>query len=111
MLHGLSSSAMVDMFQSTVDNILCETFPEKHIVISPYDDPWFNENLRHLKRQMQRHYERHGKDEIYKVLNTKFEDKLKAEMFNYKNKIEEEVRTGKKGKYLPSSEAHGLKTV
>ena len=62
MLHGLSVSEMVDTFQAVVNAILCQTFPEKQIVISPYDDPWFNEELRKLKRQKQRQYECHGKN-------------------------------------------------
>ena len=107
LLQGLPVSSMVDMFQTIVDRFVCETFPEKQISISPYDDPWFNEDLRHLKRQRQRRYERHGKDEKYEVLKAKFEERLKNEMLKYIDKIEEEVRTGKRGSTYPALKRMG----
>ena len=35
-LHGLPVPVTVDMFQSALDSILCETFPEKRILVFPH---------------------------------------------------------------------------
>ena len=109
MLHGLSVSEMVETFQAVVDAILSQTFPEKQIVISPYDDPWFNEELRKLKRQKQRQYERHGKNPKYDELQTKFDEKLKKEKLKYVQKIENEVREGRKGSTYPALKKLGAR--
>ena len=109
MLHGLSVSEMVDTFQAVVNAILCQTFPEKQIVISPYDDPWFNEELRKLKRQKQRQYECHGKNAKYDKLQAKFDEKLKNEKLKYIQKIENEVREGRKGSTYPALKRLGAR--
>ena len=101
-LRDLPVLKMVDLFQSMVNSILCDTFPEKQILISPYDDPWFSEELRHLKRQRQRQYTRHGKNKKYDELKTKFDDKLRNAKLKYRDKIELEVRVGKRGSTYPA---------
>ena len=109
LLKGHPVSKMVDMFQSVLNNILCETFPEKQILISPNDQPWFNEQLRKLKRQRQRRYERCGKDAKYDEIKAKFEEKLKIEMLKYKEKVENEVREGKRGSPYPALKRMGTR--
>ena len=80
------------MPDSITMNILHETFPEREICVSPEDSPWFNEGLRLLKRQRQRWYNRHGKDEKSIQLKNNFEDKLKIEMLKYRDKMNTESR-------------------
>ena len=82
MLRGMNIQEMVSTFQNVVNTLLCDTFPEKTIIISPEDKPWFTEGLRLLKRQRLRHYQRHGKDEKYNDLQLKFDQKMKSEMKN-----------------------------
>ena len=106
-LYGLSSSEMVDKFQSIIRPILSGTFPEKQITISSYDDPWFSEELRHLKRQRQRHYHRHGKDAKHTELMNKFNEKLKNAIQKYKLKIENDVRDGRRGSTYPALKRMG----
>ena len=96
-LNGMSVQLMVETFQSITLNILHETFPERDICVSPEDSPWFNEHLRHLKRKRQRWYQRHGKDERYEQLQNHFDEKLKVEMIKYREKINIEVKEGKRG--------------
>ena len=48
-LEDLPSNEMVEHFQNTLQKLVCETFPEKEIIISPEDKPYFNEYLRMLK--------------------------------------------------------------
>ena len=65
LIPTLSSTEMVQKFQTTLNKLLTETFPEKDIFISPDDQPHFNEQLRKLKRKRLREYSRHGKTEKY----------------------------------------------
>ena len=100
-LHDLPVCEMVDVFHAWTSEILAQTFPEKQISISPYDVPWFSEELRLVKRQRQRYYTKHGKDQKYEELKTKFDDKLKKAKLKYKMKIESEVIEGKRGSSYP----------
>ena len=100
-LDGLPVNKMVELLHSIIDPILSDTFPEKQIIISPFDDPWFTEQLRKLKRQRQRHYERHGKDDKYIELKTIFDEKFKNERAKYKQKIEKQVQEGSRGSIYP----------
>jgi hypothetical protein len=49
-LCDLPVDEMVQTFQSVVNSHFCSTFPEKQIIVSPEDKPWFTEELRNLKR-------------------------------------------------------------
>ena len=104
-----SVHAMVDVFQSDLNRILCETFPQKQIIISPHDVPWFTEKLRQLKRRRQRHYVRHGKDDRYKEIYQQFEDMFRTEMNKYKQRIENEVLDGKRGSTYPTIKKMGIR--
>ena len=108
-LHNLSSSQMVDRFHTIVNNTLSDIFPEKKICISPYDVPWFTEELRHLKRQRQRQYIRHGKNEKYEELKSIFDEKLKCEKLKYRAKIELEVKEGRRGSSYPALKRMGAR--
>ena len=68
------------------NSIVSETFPEKDIIVSPEDKPWFNEQLRNLKRRILREYNRHGRSDKYLKLAASFDEKSKME-------IEEEEKT------------------
>ena len=101
-MGGMKVDQMTEYFQSNIKNLLCETFPEKKIVISKQDKPWFNEQLRILKRQRMREYVRHGKTENYAQLRQKYDDKLKSEMLKYYAKIMAEVTEGRRGSSYPA---------
>ena len=55
-----------------MDSMIAETFPLKTITLSSEDKPWFNEQLRSLKRARLREYNRHGKSVKYLELQTNF---------------------------------------
>ena len=92
-----------------MNSLLCEVFPEKLIIISPEDRPWFNEQLRLLKRQRMRQYQRHGKNDKYDELKTRFDEKLKHEMLKYLEKIAIEVSEGRRGSTYPALKRLGLR--
>ena len=92
--EDLPSNEMVEYFQNTLQKLVCETFPEKEITISPEDKPYFNENLRVLKRRRQREYTRHGRSVKYLEIKNIFEEKLNCEMVKYMDKIMVEVTEG-----------------
>ena len=108
-LLSLSSSEMVEQFQTIVNNTLSDIFPEKKISITPYDVPWFTEELRHLKRQRQREYVCHGKTEKYHELKLNFEEKLKTQKAKYRAKIEVEVKEGCRGSSYPALKRMGAR--
>ena len=109
MLSEMPVDLMIKNFQDTLNFILCETFPEKKIIISPDDKPWFNEQLRQLKRQRMRQYERFGKSEKYIELKFRFEEKLKAEMLKHMEKVMTEVTEGRRGSSYPALKKLGLR--
>ena len=59
---------MVEVFQYLLLKLVEETFPLKSILISNDDQVWFNEELRALKRNRLREYNRHGKSQKYKLI-------------------------------------------
>ena len=87
---------MVDSFQNLTNKHLKETFPTKKILVSSEDRPWFNENLRKLKRLRQREYTRHGRSPKYLKIVSNFDEKSKAEMAKYIKKVKLEVTEGKR---------------
>ena len=101
-LYNLPAEKMVERFQSFLNLITSETFPQKRITISFYDQPWFTEELRKLRRTRQHRYERYGKDDTYYELKRRFEQKLKLEIIKYKEKIENQVREGSRGSAYPA---------
>ena len=100
---------MVDGFQNTANAILCETFPEIIIIISPEDKPWFNEQLRNLKRSRLREYNRHGRSEKYLKIVALCDEKAKLELSKYKDKIMSEVTDGKRGSSYPALKRLGMR--
>ena len=92
-----TSTKMVSKYQDILDAMISETFPLKTITISSDDKPWFNEELRTLKRRRLREYSRHGKSEKYLELQDMFDTKFQSEFQKYRLKIEAEVSQGKRG--------------
>ena len=99
---------MVDTFQNISNSLLSETFPEKEIIVTPEDKPWFNERLRKTKRQRQREYNRHGRSSKYLDLVSKFDEMFKSELSKYLEKIKMEVTEGKRGSTYPTLKRLGL---
>ena len=106
---GMEVNQMVETFQNTLDDVLTSIFPQKKIIISPQDQPWFNEQLRILKRQRMREYERHGKSDKYIQMRSKYEEKQKIEMLKYLEKIATEVSEGRRGSTYPALKKLGLR--
>ena len=86
-LNDLPVQEMVDGFQNVTNSILLETFPEKEIIISPEDMPWFNEVLRKLKRRRQREYNLHGRSKKYLEIVALFDEKSKLKFLNIRRKL------------------------
>ena len=74
-LKNLSTQDMVNTFQTMSNKLLCETFPEKQIIIREDDQPWYNEQLRKLKHLRLREYDLHGQSEKYLKIKTLIEEK------------------------------------
>ena len=94
---ALEPTQLVDLLQSYFKAAVESTFPQKKIVISPDDKPWFTETLRQLKRQRQRIYFKQGKSPAYWQIKVKFEEIMSLEMIKYKDKVIREVLEGKRG--------------
>ena len=70
-----------------MNTIFCETFPQKTIIVSDHDKPWFNEKLRQIKRLRLLEYEKHGRSKKYWELATRFDESFKMERDKYIQKI------------------------
>ena len=108
-MNDLPVNEMVKGFQNVTDSLLFETFPEKEIVISPEDKPWFNEELRKLKRRRQREYNSRGRSEKYLELVAIFDEKSKNEISKYKDKVMLEVTEGRRGSSYPAIKRLGMR--
>ena len=98
MTEGMSSSEMVKSFEDHSKLLVDQQFPKKVVLVGDKDLPYFNEDLRKLKRQRQRAYRVHGRRSgKYVNLKEKFDSKLKREALKYVAKIEREVASGVKG--------------
>ena len=101
LFKDMNTDSMTQSFEKITSDLLCQTFPEKRIVIYHEDKPWFTEELRVLKRQRLREYTKHGKSKKYLELEKKFSLKVKEAVNKYMNKIKLEVTEGKRGSAYP----------
>ena len=97
LVDGLSADRMVEEFEFAAARLVEETFPQKEVVIIEGYQPYFTEELRQMRRQRNRAYQRAGKSPTYSSLQKKFNDKLKCEANKYKQKILTEVKMGQRG--------------
>ena len=107
-LRNLPVEEMVMKYQHITNTLLANTFPEKVIIVSPEDCPWFNEKLRQMKRQRLREYSIHGRSEKYLKLAAAFDELFKSERIKYLEKIQLEVTEGKRGSTYPTLKRLGL---
>ena len=107
-LKNLPVEGMVNTYQHITSTLFSNTFPEKVIIVSPEDSPWFNEKLRQLKRQRLREYNHHGRSEKYLKMATNFDELFKSERSKYLEKIQREVTEGKRGSTYPTLKRLGL---
>ena len=99
---GMDADTMSGALENITSNLFNETFPEKKIMIYSEDKPWFNEELRNLKRKRLREYEKHGKSAKYLQLEQTFSIKVKEAVQKYMEKIKVEVSEGKRGSAYPT---------
>ena len=100
-LKHLQIDHMVEAYQNKMNTLLSEIFPLKTITISDQDKPWFNEQLRQIKRQRLREYEKHGLSNKYWSIVDSFEKLFKTERAKYFEKIRDEVTNGERGSIYP----------
>ena len=81
---GLQVDQMVDRFAQITNDVFCQVFPEKTIIVSPEDKPWFTEQLRQMKRSRLREYNRNGRSDKYLRLAAAFSEKFQAEYKKWK---------------------------
>ena len=94
---SLSSSTQVERFQDFCSNLVENYFPQKTTLVSAYDQPFFNDRLRLLRRQRQREYRKNGNSDKYKSIKKAFDESFLAEAHKYKDKIIADVVEGKRG--------------
>ena len=58
---SMDATSLVDAFVNHHNNLVDLTFPLKQVQVGPDEKPYFNEELRHLKRRRQRSYTIHGR--------------------------------------------------
>ena len=87
-------TSLVDVFQYYTGEILDTFCPSKTIYTRPNDHPWVTENMKHMKRQILREYERKGKTPKYRQLKNIYEEKLHCGAQKYRAKLENELANG-----------------
>ena len=92
-----SSTALVECFQQHCTSLVEYYFPMKTVQVSSYDQPFFTDRLRALRRQRQREYRRSGRSTKYLEIKHSFDEAFRSEAHKYKDKIIAEVADGKRG--------------
>ena len=93
---------LVSTYTSISSQLLDQTFPQKRVTIYETDKPWFNEDLRKLKRLRLREYCKNGKSDKYCVLLDAFKVKSKEAISKYKEKLKDQVLQGSRGSTYPA---------
>ena len=74
---NMTSTQMVAKFETYSTQLIENNFPEKVVTISDFDKPYITEELKLIRRQRQRTYQKHGKSAKYIELKELFDKKLK----------------------------------
>ena len=90
---NLPINEMVSTYQNVTSSLVTSSFPEKRIVHYDDDKPWYNEQLRGLKRQRLREYSKHGMSSKYLQLHESYSLQVKEAIGKYKEKVKNEVFT------------------
>jgi hypothetical protein len=93
----MGPTELVEEFQNFSSTLVDHFFPLKNVLVSSYDQPFFNDRLRLLRRQRQRIYRKEGRSIKYTEVKTAFNNAFKQEAHQYKDKIIAEVSEGKRG--------------
>lgn len=79
----------LEVFQETLFDIFDKCFPRKSKTITNKDEPFYNENLKKLRKKKLREFNKHRKSEKYLALNKLYNTELeKAKHSYYRNKIQ-----------------------
>ena len=89
-----SSSILVEGFQKHCTSLVEHYFPVKTVQVSSFDQPFFNDRLRTLRRQRQREYRRSGRSEKYLRIKKSFDEAFIIEAHKYKDKLNTRVING-----------------
>ena len=93
-----TTTDIVKEFKAHSERMIDEAFPKKKVLVGPDDLPYYTEELRTLKRQKLRAYQRHGQNSNqFNALKAKYDVKLKKEAQKYRSKIENDVMEGRRG--------------
>ena len=75
---GMSSTEMANAFETRADQITNDHFPLKKVTVTQGELPYFNEELKIMRRQRDRVYVKEGKSAKYQELQRKFQIKLRC---------------------------------
>ena len=92
----MTPTEMVDNFEKVSGDMIEKNFPMREMKVTQEDKPWINAKLKELKRKRQRIYRKHGRSQKYLQVKETFDMEKKKAIKVYKEKIEEEVRDGKR---------------
>ena len=91
---SLSPTHLTELFEYFTGGIVDTFCPVKVVHSRPDDKPWITEDIKIIKRKLQREYERKGNSVKYYDLKNIYENKLKKEAQKYKEKLLQDVRNG-----------------
>ena len=91
---ALSSSQLTELFQYFTGEVLDTFCPQKQIFSRPDDNPFITEDMKILKRNIMREYEKRGKSPKYCNLKDSFQQKKEKEIVKYTEKVLDDVKNG-----------------
>ena len=107
--NNMPNSDQALKLQNLLHDKLDEFCPLKTIKISSHDKPWINFELKKLKRQKMREWQKNGKTEKYRKLAKVFESKYKKTAENFMNKKVEALKITEPGKAFKILKTMGAK--
>ena len=96
-LEEESVDKKAEVLHNMIINKLDEVCPEKTMKISSDDRPWFNNQLKRLKRKKARIFRKNRSSEKYHALVNKYEEKVLKTKKNFKKNTIDDVITARSG--------------
>ena len=87
----LSPTSLVDLFQYYTGNILDTFCPSTIINTRPTDLPWITEDMKQIKRNILREYEKRGKTNKYRQMKKLYDKKFDSGVQKYRAKLTYEL--------------------
>jgi hypothetical protein len=91
---SLPPTSLTELFEYYTGEILNIFCPTKVCYSRPNESPWVTEDMKNVKRQILREYEKKGKAVKYFALKYSYDEKLRSGVQKYRAKLQDDILSG-----------------